>query len=269
MKIGINCKWNWIVEEKVVNKLKKAGINIIEISYKEKKYIPKDEIEFLKGLGFDYSVHAPYECIKLKAFPWPRYSKRCIREVDNSLNDAIKLKASHFVVHGGAFIKGFYRFKNLVGTDYGLRFSLNRFINNFDKVFKKAEKHGIKVVIENLYPCFMCGRVFDIKYIQEKLPSVGLCLDFGHSEIYNLTGELFKLRIDHVHVSDNNKKEDQHLKIGDGMLDFNKLLKELNKKKYDGKIIIECKNLEEGINSFEKLNKKLYKDNKILTIVKK
>ena len=47
------------------------------------------------------------------------------------------------------------------------------------------------------------------------------------------------------------------------------ITKALNKKKYDGKIIIECKNLEEGINSFKKLNKKLYKDNKILTIVKK
>ena len=259
MKVGVNCKWNWIVEEEAIGKLRKAGVKAVEISYKEKKKIPKDKMEFLKSLGFDYSVHAPYENIKLKAFPWPRYSKKCIKEIENCLEDAIELGASHFVVHGGTFFRGYYRFKNLIGKDYGLKFSLNRFIKNFETIFKRANDNGINVVVENLYPCFICGRAFDIKYIQEKLPFVGFCLDFAHSEIYNLTDDLMKLRIDHVHISDNNKREDQHLRFGDGIINFNVLLSRLNKLNYDGKIIIECNSLEDGIYSFKRLNKKLYK----------
>ena len=109
-------------------------------------------------------------------------------------------------------------------------------------------------MLENVYPCFIGGRVFDIKYIQKNIPFVGFCLDLAHSEIYNLTEELMKLNINHIHISDNNKKEDKHLKLGDGIINFKELFYKLNKLNYKGKIIIECNSLEDNIYSFKRLN---------------
>src|SRR3989344_2908287 len=209
MRLGISCKSNWLTK-KNIEKIKKARIKIIEIDC-ERSIPNKEEIEFLKNLKFDYSVHAPYNNIKLKIFPYPRYSKKCIREIEESLDYAVKLKASQFVIHGGSFIRGYFRFRNLIKKNYGLKFFLDRFIKNFQNIFKRANNAKIKVVLENVYPCFIGGRVFDIKYIQKNIPFVGFCLDLAHSEIYNLTEELMKLNINHIHISDNNKKEDKHL----------------------------------------------------------
>ena len=46
-------------------------------------------------------------------------------------------------------------------------------------------------------------------------------------------------RILHVHVSDNNGREDQHLPIGCGTVDFPRLLSQLKRAGYDGTFTLE------------------------------
>jgi sugar phosphate isomerase/epimerase len=46
-------------------------------------------------------------------------------------------------------------------------------------------------------------------------------------------------RIGHVHANDNFGKEDSHLPIGAGIIDFDKILKELKEVQYDETITLE------------------------------
>ena len=58
-----------------------------------------------------------------------------------------------------------------------------------------------------------------------------ICLDIGHA---NTTGQLNEIidtlgsRIMNVHIHDNDGKQDQHLTIGDGTVDFDDCLKRLS-----------------------------------------
>ena len=253
MKIGIKLKLKWL-DENSIKEIKKAGIKTVEISHGDGKNFSDEDMDFLKDLDLDHSMHSPYNNLKIKGLPWPHYNRECLLEMENALKNAIKLKASHIVVHGGAFFRGYFRLKSKIGKDYGLKFFLDKYIETFGELFKMADDNDVRVIIENLYPCFLGGRPSDLSYIQRKLPFLGFCFDFAHAEIHNQTEELMKFNIDYVHVSDNNKKEDQHLKIGEGEMDFKRFIDRLKKLNYKGKIIIENENLSDCIFSFKKLN---------------
>jgi sugar phosphate isomerase/epimerase len=51
--------------------------------------------------------------------------------------------------------------------------------------------------------------------------------------------EAFADRIGHIHVSDNFGKEDNHLPIGSGSIEFAKILTALKKTGYDGTVTFE------------------------------
>lgn len=90
-------------------------------------------------------------------------------------------------------------------------------------------------------------------YLKQKLPSIGFCFDFAHSEIYDQTEELMKLEIDHVHLTDNDKEVDQHLVIGEGSINFEDFFIKLKVKDYNKKIIFECEDLKDSIKSFNRI----------------
>ena len=80
----------------------------------------------------------------------------------------------------------------------------------------------------------------------EKFPTLKMALDTGHA---HLGGEgidkilnflrRFSSRIGHIHADDNFGKEDNHLPIGTGTIDFPKIIKALKGIGYDEAITLE------------------------------
>ena len=81
-----------------------------------------------------------------------------------------------------------------------------------------------------------------------------ICFDIGHANLNNQIFEFMKVvdNFGNIHIHDNNGKRDQHLVIGDGTVPFQDFMGDIVSK-YNGNIIIESNNLEEGIESYSKL----------------
>jgi sugar phosphate isomerase/epimerase len=114
---------------------------------------------------------------------------------------------------------------------------------------ERAQQAGVTLCIENLSehadhfaPAF------------EQVPGLGLTLDLGHGQILapedtgNASFELiarFADRIRHVHLHDNQggdrSKDDLHLPIGKGKVDFPGILRALHETGYDGGFSFEVK----------------------------
>ncbi len=252
MKLGINCKYDELLKEETIKILKKEGIRFVEIRCLPDE-INHDELRLIKD-KFEYSMHASFEDLKINLLPWLRYSANSVKKIEKDIDLAILLNVREVVVHGGAFFKGYFRIASALKKNIGLNYSLDLFIKTFNPIFKRAEENGIKILMENCYPCFLFGRPYDILYVKQKLPSIGFCLDLAHSEIYNQTGELMKLEIGHIHLTDNDKKTDRHLVIGKGSIDFDDFFYRLKKRNYNQKIILECESIQDSLKSFKNVS---------------
>jgi sugar phosphate isomerase/epimerase len=86
---------------------------------------------------------------------------------------------------------------------------------------------------------------YEFQSVFEAFPEIRLTLDIGHANLgggKNKSSEFIQrygYRIGHVHANDNFGKEDSHLPIGAGIIDFEKILKELKEAQYDETMTIE------------------------------
>jgi sugar phosphate isomerase/epimerase len=114
---------------------------------------------------------------------------------------------------------------------------------------ERAQQAGVMLCIENLSEHarhFICAFA--------RVPDLGLTLDLGHGQILapedtgNASFDLiarFTDRIRHVHLHDNNggdrSKDDLHLPLGRGKVDFAGILRALRATGYDGGFSLEVK----------------------------
>lgn len=109
-----------------------------------------------------------------------------------------------------------------------------------------ADGRGIVLCIENL-----SERVADFTGAFAAIDDLGMTLDLGHGALlsrrntaYNFTRRCFD-RIRHVHIHDNrggdSPRDDLHLPLGDGLIDFAPLLSGLKRRGYDKTITIEVR----------------------------
>ncbi len=116
-------------------------------------------------------------------------------------------------------------------------------VDSMEELMGYAKQFDIKLMLENIPSKKM--QLNDFRYIVDRLPGLGVHLDVGHAFI---TGGMecvsrfirtFGERIAHVHVHDNNGEEDQHLGIGKGKINYEKVVEELRKIGYDKTITFE------------------------------
>lgn len=84
--------------------------------------------------------------------------------------------------------------------------------------------------------------------------NLGMTLDTGHANTMGILDE-FAIKcnshISHMHIHDNHGKRDEHLPIGQGTIDWKKLMNELSG--YKGRMVTEMGSVEEGIQCIEYL----------------
>lgn len=89
-----------------------------------------------------------------------------------------------------------------------------------------AVDHGVVVCLENMIgiPDFLCHDPYELLGLTEGIEGVGVTFDIGHANtVKNVDGFLALIdQATHVHVHDNHGTSDEHLALGDGLIDWKK-----------------------------------------------
>jgi sugar phosphate isomerase/epimerase len=111
----------------------------------------------------------------------------------------------------------------------------------------QAEQLGLTLYIENMFPRSnsLCEPA-DFVDVFERFPGLRLTLDTGHANIGSTSDrrtlefiKRFPDRIGHIHANDNFGKEDNHLPIGTGTIDFPRIIKAIKGVGYDDTVTFE------------------------------
>jgi sugar phosphate isomerase/epimerase len=239
--------------EKMVERIPKANMAYIEIVDDGYHTLDKHRVSMLREVGesysLKYSVHAPFAGINIALQSKPLLNA-ALRRLKTSMSNASELGCKIWVFHSGM--------KTGIGMFYpGLEW--NRNLESIRILLKYARDHGLEPVVENVMDMFLLARVDDFKRFYSEIDEdIHLALDTGHANIYGQVQDFFTEfsdKIVHVHAHDNHGMIDQHLGIGYGNVDWEKVTALLRKMSYDKTIMIESvEHIEE---SKQKLNQLL------------
>jgi len=108
-------------------------------------------------------------------------------------------------------------------------------------VAEMAASHGLTIVFENFKAPF--DRVNIIEMIINEVPGLALHLDFGHTNFGRDNHQVFCKKlgkyIRHVHFSDNRGREDNHMPLGVGSINWKNAVMSLQSIGYDSTITLE------------------------------
>lgn len=194
--------------------------------------------------GLEYTVHAPFADINI-ASPSKPMLRAMLKRLEQSIIHASALEARVWVFHPGmkTGISSFYP-----NMDWHQNLRTAR------TLLQIAKKNGVEIAVENVpepFP-FLMKSVEDFgRFYAEFGENMGLVLDVGHANLNGQIGRFFEAfsdRIVHMHLSDNDGKHDQHLGIGYGTIDWNKVSGLIKKMSYDKTIVVESiEHVEESV----------------------
>lgn len=161
-----------------------------------------------------------------------------LREVLESLDVASEFSPLKVVLHP-PYVTGLGMFVYEQAKEYGL--------DSLSAIVEKANHLGLMLCMENMFAKnHLLVEPDDFEEIFKLFPSLKFTLDTGHANIRSNGGErLFELitrfadHLAHVHLSDNFGKEDNHLPIGTGIVDFSRVAKSLKNIGYESTVTFE------------------------------
>ena len=119
-------------------------------------------------------------------------------------------------------------------------------ITMLDRILKKTGQAGVTLCIENL-----SENAEDFTAPFKALPQLFMTLDIGHAQLLSKKNtshgfiSKFSERIKHVHVHDNrggqSQADDLHLPLGEGVIDFESIMEELQQKDYGRTMTLELR----------------------------
>ena len=225
-----------------IEEIGEMGFDYVEITMDPPEAIPKKIITqkqsilgVLQRYGMGVMGHLP-------TFVWTSdlyesLRKASLQENFEALEAAAELGIEKVVLHPG-FITGLGKFVLDKAKGYAME--------SLEAILKKAVHHNLTLCIENMFPqAHFLSQPHEFQSVFESFPEIRLTLDIGHAHLgggRNRPSEFIRLhgyRIGHVHAHDNFGKEDSHLPIGAGMIDFEKIIKGLKEAQYDETITLE------------------------------
>jgi sugar phosphate isomerase/epimerase len=174
-----------------------------------------------------------------------------MKRLKQSMAYANELDAKVWVFHPGA--------KTGIGQFYpGVDWKQN--IESIKQLYKSAEEYGVNIALENLpakYYFFMSKPEEFARFYKETNLPIGIVMDLGHANLEGHIEGFFNLLADkivHIHASDNDGSDDQHLGIGYGKIDYTSVAQMLKQIGYDKSVIIESiTNVPETITKLKQL----------------
>ncbi len=212
--------------------------SVLEIEQRFRDLAPSYDLHF--------SVHGPLGDVNIGSLN-PRMRRAALKEVIDAMKACDRMGIGVYTIHPG--------FVNPLGvmdrkTAYAV---IHESIKAIDSA---AREMSMVVAMENMpsLPFATCKEPAELlDFIHGTILRV--CFDVGHAHTNGNMGDWLKLvdRFSNVHIHDNLGQMDQHLIIGEGNIDFSSVLNAL--RPYKGNLVIEARNLEEGIVSQERLQK--------------
>ena len=164
------------------------------------------------------------------AYPIRGIRDACLRELERCAKIFAALGSDVMNIHPSYFCPPAMRNKIV---------DLN--IEALKPIVAMAASHGLTVVLENFKAPF--DRVSILKTIMDEVPGLALHLDFGHTNFGKDNHAVFCKKlgqsIRHVHFSDNRGREDNHMPLGVGSIDWHDAVKLLKAIGYDETITLE------------------------------
>lgn len=228
--------------EDVMPQLITLGTNNIELADSGYHSLNPKRVERLLELKSSYqinfSVHAPYADTNIAADD-DLIREWILKRIRASIRFASDLDAKCLVLHPG-WITATDRFMK------GKAWELN--LRSIHWLLRYAEEYGVSMLIENVpepTPYLLVSTEDFEMFYEEMHLNMGMVLDVAHANLRNETYqflEKFTDKIKHVHVSDNHGDRDQHLPIGDGSINWERVMNALKRTGFNGWITIESYN---------------------------
>jgi sugar phosphate isomerase/epimerase len=161
-----------------------------------------------------------------------------LKEILDSLEVAAQINTLKVVLHP-SFIGGMGVFVRDQARQYAL--------DSLETIVDRADRLSLVLCLENMFPrTNSLVNPEDFVDIFNRFPSLKMTLDTGHAHIEGRRGkkvldfiDQFGDRIFHIHVSDNLGKEDSHLPIGVGTVDFPEIVRAIKKIGYNETVTFE------------------------------
>lgn len=214
--------------------LKEAGFNFGEVVLKDKEareYWRDTDTEPFRGPAFWLIAHGPHEGDPNSLTNLLQNYGPSLRE---TIDSAALLAISFLTVH--MWMDSRYVSAPQIVEKKAL----------LKEMFYYAAEKQIVLSLENL-----SESASDLEFALDQIPEASLTLDVGHAQLLTEKNTSFEIisrlgnRIHHVHAHDNvggsGIKDDLHLPIGDGIVDFKGIIGALLVSGYDNTITLELK----------------------------
>lgn len=234
-----------------------AGITGFEVVFYESYLSPEIHKEYLElvhriksELNVGFTIHAPVLDIHLGSLN-QKIRELAQEEIKASLNFAREIDASVVVVHPAPAILSMptgewckQRYESLsVATEKSIQQERNLLRSLKDLADYAPD---ILLGVENLiFPHELYKSPEEIKELLEKVnrTNVGFTFDVGHAQIsghnpadfINVLGD----QVYHVHLHDNHGVIDEHLPLGEGIIDYVGIIQSLKQSNYLGVVNLE------------------------------
>lgn len=264
MQTGISTAslFNRLDNERALPYLAEQGVSCAEVFLTSFSEYGKEFGELLaKGRGQVrvHSVHDLNTQFEPQLFNSnPRVKKDAYYWLEKVMQAACALQAKYYTFHGIARVKR--------SAHSGVNDHFPSIRENFAQIYEFCQSFGIKLCLENV-EWASYNRVGVFSKIRERVPNLGGVLDIKQARIsgYDYRDYLTEMgrNLTHVHISD----LDENGKIrlpGQGIFDFDELVRRLSDVGFDGPLIIEVyqdsyAREEELKPSLEYMNELLYK----------
>lgn len=198
------------------------------------------------------TIHAPFWDLSLGSID-PDIKKISINRILTCLNIAKTLNSKNIVIHSGFNKNSFLSSKP---SDWQ-----NRFLESLIEILEYAKSYNINISLENVYeetPEILINACENLKKY-----NLNICFDLGHFNVFSKASlnewiDTLAPYIFSLHIHSNYGKEDDHLPIDQGNIDFEKIFSTLISKKVKSLVTIENKNDDYLIQSFKILNSEKY-----------
>ncbi|MCX6818612.1 MAG: sugar phosphate isomerase/epimerase [Candidatus Aenigmarchaeota archaeon] len=222
-----------------INKASKLGMDYVEICIEPPEALPETIMKnknrilsALKQFSYPPIMHSVYWVDLGNAYENIR--KAWVEEIKNEIIVTSQLRAEKFNIHFNA--------RGILKTKTYQKIILDNYIISLKELTQFAKKYKIKLVFENTpHPH---SRFENYRQILNRVPGLYVHLDIGHIFITDGIQGIkkffsFSKRIEHIHIHDNYGKEDDHLPLGKGKINFPAVIKELKKIRYNKTITFE------------------------------
>ncbi len=240
--------------EDTLSELVGLSVKRIEVADSGNHALNPKRVERLEELkssyDLEYSIHAPYADTNLAADD-DLIREWVLKRIRASIRFTSELGARYLVIHPG-WTTATERFSR------GRSWELN--IRSLYWLMRYAGDYGVDCLMENVpnpTPYLLVSLDDFIIFDKEMNPPISYVLDVAHAHLQDeefLFIEELGSKIKHVHVSDNLGETDQHLPIGDGNINWRRVIDALDDIGYDGWVVVESYDkMEESIDYLSNL----------------